>query len=144
MYYIFITIKTNVEKRKAKSMRLNQITIPSLDVERSVAFYKRLGMLLIVDALPRYVRFEIPDGEATFSIHLVEEMPKGDGITMYFEDDNLDGLVASLQDKGIVFSLLPTDQRWLWREAHLDDPDGNKIILFFGGDNRKNPPWRIN
>jgi hypothetical protein len=23
------------------------------------------------------------------------------------------------------------------------DPDGNKIILFFGGDNRKNPPWRV-
>lgn len=124
-------------------MRLNQITIPSLNVEESVSFYQKLGMHLIVDALPRYVRFELPDGEATFSIHLVEEMPKGDGITIYFEDDNLDTLVKKLQQKGIKFTLLPTNQRWLWREAHLLDPDGNKIILFFGGSNRKNPPWRI-
>ena len=124
-------------------MRLNQLTIPSLDVEKSVAFYMKLGLQLIVDALPRYVRFELPDGEATFSIHLVEELPSGDGITIYFEDDNLDKVVSELQEKGIEFSLLPTNQRWLWREAHLLDPDGNKIILFFGGDNRKNPPWRI-
>ena len=124
-------------------MRLNQITIPSLNVERSVQFYKKLGMLIIVDALPRYVRFELPDGEATFSIHLVEKLPIGEGITIYFEDDNLDELVLDLQKKEIEFSLLPTDQRWLWREAHVLDPDGNKIILFFGGDNRKNPPWRV-
>ena len=124
-------------------MRLNQLTIPSLDLEKSVTFYKKLGMQLIVDALPRYVRFELPDGEATFSIHLVEELPTGDGISIYFEDDNLDELVKQLQAKGIAFSLLPTDQRWLWREAHVLDPDGNKIILFFGGDTRKNPPWRI-
>ena len=124
-------------------MRLNQITIPSLDVERSVKFYKKLGMHLIVDALPRYVRFELPDGEATFSIHLVEQMPIGDGITIYFEDDHLDDLVKNLLEEGIEFTQLPVDQRWLWREAHVLDPDGNKIILFFGGDNRKNPPWRI-
>ena len=124
-------------------MRLNQITIPSLNVERSVQFYKKLGLHLIVDALPRYVRFELPDGEATFSIHLVDEMPTGDGVTIYFEDENLDELVTQLEVKGIKFSLQPTDQRWLWREAHVLDPDGNKIILFFGGDNRKNPPWRI-
>ena len=124
-------------------MRLNQITIPSLNVRQSVQFYKKLGLHLIVDALPRYARFELPDGEATFSVHLVTEMPTGDGITLYFEDENLDALVNKLKNDGIVFTQLPTDQRWLWREAHLLDPDGNKIILFFGGDNRKNPPWRV-
>jgi len=125
-------------------MRLNQLTIPSLDVEKSVVFYKKLGMQLIVDALPRYVRFELPDGDATFSVHLVDELPSGDGITIYFEDDKLDELVKQLQVKGVSFTQLPVDQRWLWREAHVLDPDGNKIILFFGGDNRKNPPWRVN
>jgi catechol 2,3-dioxygenase-like lactoylglutathione lyase family enzyme len=125
-------------------MRLNQITIPSLNVERSVKFYKKLGLHLIVESLPRYVRFELPHGEATLSVHLVDQLPTGDRITIYFEDDNLDSLVTSLQEKGITFSLSPTDQRWLWREAHVYDPDGNKIILFFGGDNRKNPPWRVN
>jgi len=124
-------------------MRLNQLTIPSLDVKKSVEFYEKLGLHLIVDALPRYVRFELPDGEATFSIHLVEKLPTGDGITIYFEDDNLDELVSQLQAKGISFTQLPVDQRWLWREAHVLDPDGNKIILFFGGKDRKNPPRRI-
>ncbi len=125
-------------------MNLNQITIPSLNVEVATEFYKKLGLHLIVEASPRYVRFELPDGEATFSIHLVEELPKGDGTTIYFEDDNLDELVKQLQQKGIEFIQLPKDQTWLWREAHLLDPDGNKLILFKAGEYRKNPPWRIN
>ena len=125
-------------------MNLNQITIPSLKVEKAVEFYKTLGLQLIVDALPRYVRFECPDGETTFSIHLVEELPKGDGITIYFEEDNIDELVRELKSKGIIFTSDPEDKPWLWREAHLVDPDENKIILFHAGENRKNPPWRIN
>ncbi|MDP5081381.1 MAG: VOC family protein, partial [Winogradskyella sp.] len=43
-------------------MNLNQVTILSLDVEKSTLFYKNLGLKLIVDALPRYVRFECPNG----------------------------------------------------------------------------------
>jgi len=125
-------------------MNLNQITIPSINVEKAVAFYKILGLNLIVDAIPRYVRFECPDGEATFSIHQVETLPKGNGITIYFEDEHLDAWVEKLQQKGIIFSELPNDKPWLWREAHLKDPDGNSIILFHAGKHRKNPPWRIN
>ncbi|WP_303315849.1 VOC family protein [Flavivirga abyssicola] len=125
-------------------MDLNQITIPSLDVEKATEFYKTLGLHLIVDAIPRYVRFECPDGNSTFSIHKVDTLPKGDGITIYFEDDNLDNLVSKLQKKGISFTQLPEDQSYLWREARLQGLDGNNIILFHAGKNRKNPPWRIN
>lgn len=124
-------------------MNLNQITIPSIDVAKATEFYKTLGLHLIVDALPRYVRFECPDGEATFSIHKVESLTKGDGVTVYFEDENLDTLVTALQAKGIIFTSEPEDMSYLWREARLNDPDGNKIILFHAGKDRKNPPWRI-
>ncbi|WP_417799418.1 VOC family protein [Tenacibaculum sp.] len=124
-------------------MDLNQVTIPSIDVNASVLFYKKLGLHLIVDASPRYVRFEVPDGDATFSIHQVEKLSKGEGITLYFEDENLDELVRELQEKGIQFTQLPKEQTWLWREAHLLDPDGNKLILFKAGEHRKNPLWRI-
>ncbi|MGB1042631.1 MAG: VOC family protein [Tenacibaculum sp.] len=124
-------------------MNLNQVTIPSLNVEVSTIFYKKLGLHLIVDASPRYVRFELPEGDSTFSIHLVDELPKGSGVTIYFEDENLDELVTQLQDKGVEFTQLPKEQTWLWREAHLLDPDGNKLILFKAGTHRKNPPWRI-
>jgi len=125
-------------------MILNQITIPSLDVNKGTEFYQKLGLHLIVDARPRYVRFELPEGDATFSLHVVDEMPKGDGIAIYFQNENLDEVVVELQKKGFVFDLLPTDQPWLWREARLKDLDGNQLILYSAGKNRKNPPWRIN
>ena len=125
-------------------MDLNQITIPSLDVEKAIVFYEKLGLQLIVNATPKYARFQCPDGTATFSIHKVEKLPTGEGISIYFEDDNLDSLVKNLLEKGVEFDELPSDRTWLWREARLRDLDNNKIILFFGGDNRKNPPWRIN
>ena len=124
-------------------MNLNQITIPSLDVKKAAEFYKLLGLKLIVDALPRYVRFECPDGDSTFSIHKVEELPKGNGISVYFEDEHLDDLVKSLKSKGVIFLSDPEDKTWLWREAHLKDLDGNHIILYQAGINRKNPPWRL-
>lgn len=125
-------------------MNLNQITVPSLDVEKSISFYKKLGLHLIVEALPHYARFECVEGDATFSIHKVEELPKGDGVYVYFETQKLDEEVERLIAEGVQFDQLPADQRWLWREARLKDPDENRIVLFFGGDNRKNPPWRIN
>lgn len=124
-------------------MNLNQITIPSLDVTTATEFYKKLGLILIVDALPRYVRFACPNGDSTFSIHLVEELPVGNGISIYFENENLNLVVSQLKDKGITLTSEPEDKPWLWREAHLKDPDGNRIILYFAGNNRKNPPWRV-
>ena len=124
-------------------MNLNQITIPSLDVVTATEFYKTLGLLLIVDALPHYVRFECPEGDSTFSIHKVEELPSGEGLSIYFQNENLDDVVKELQQKGIIFTSEPEDKPWLWREAHINDPDGNHIILYSAGDNRKNPPWRV-
>ena len=125
-------------------MNLNQITISATDVSASVAFYKKLGLHLIVDALPRYARFECPNGNSSFSIHLSDKIPKETGITIYFEDVNIDKTVKELQQKGVKFMTLPEDQSWLWREAYLYDPDGHKIIIYFAGENRLNPPWRIN
>ncbi len=125
-------------------MNLNQITVPSLDIEKSILFYEKLGLKLIVKALPHYARFECPDGDATFSIHLNENLPVGDGVYVYFECEHLDQYVDELVEKGIQFEQLPTDQSWLWREARLKDLDGNQLILFYGGKNRHNPPWRVN
>ena len=124
-------------------MNLNQITVPSLDLTKSIPFYETLGLKLIVKSLPHYARFECPDGDSTFSLHQTEELPKGEGVYVYFECKNLDEQVEILKQKGIQFDLEPTDQKWLWREARLKDVDGNQLILFHGGENRLNPPWRI-
>jgi catechol 2,3-dioxygenase-like lactoylglutathione lyase family enzyme len=124
-------------------VNLNQVTVPAVDVAASVEFYKRLGLRLIVDSVPRYARFECPDGDSTFSIHRVDNPPDTSGLTVYFECDDLDERIVRLTADGVQFESGPEDQRWLWREARIRDPAGNEICLFCGGENRRNPPWRI-
>lgn len=124
-------------------MNLNQITVPSLDVAKSMAFYESLGLQPVVKALPHYARFVCPDGDSTFSVHLVEALPKIAGVVIYFECIHLDEEVDKLIQKGIEFDEMPKDQPWLWREARLKDPDGNPLILYHAGENRLNPPWKV-
>lgn len=124
-------------------MNLNQVTVPTKDLIQSIGFYEKIGLKLIIKAIPTYARFECPEGDATFSIHQVDELPKGNGIMVYFECQNLDTYVAELVDKGIRFDEMPNDKRWIWREARLKDPDQNQLVLYYAGKNRKNPPWRI-
>lgn len=124
-------------------MILNQITVPSQDMTVSIAFYEKLGLQLIVKSLPHYARFVCSDGGSSFSIHRVEQLPKGEGIYVYFECENLDDYVDALQKNGVLFDHGPVDQPWLWREARLKDPDGNQLILYYAGENRLNPPWRM-
>ena len=122
-------------------MNLNQVTIPATDMDACTAFYRKMGFTQIVDT-PHYARFECPEGEATFSLHRAESANSA-GFTLYFENANLDALVEGLIAKGFVFDQRPKDTPHLWREACLTDPAGNKIILFWAGANRKNPPWRV-
>ncbi len=124
-------------------MNLNQVTVYSKDVKKAVEFYQKLGLLLIVDSIPRYARFECPVGDSTFSLHETDKETINQNTVLYFECENLDEKVSELKQKGIIFEQEPTDQTWLWREAYLRDLDGNKIILFHAGENRKNPPWRL-
>jgi catechol 2,3-dioxygenase-like lactoylglutathione lyase family enzyme len=123
-------------------MNLNQITVHSVDVNRAVEFYLELGLQLIVDSRPRYVRFACPQGDSTFSIsHHDDDTP--DTTTIYFEVENVDKTCDDLNTKGIRFKTKPKDQRWLWREAELTDPDGHHLKIYSAGINRKNPPWRV-
>lgn len=123
-------------------MNLNQVTLPAESIDASVAFYTGMGFRLIVLS-PHYARFECPEGDATFSVHLSVEPPVARGVVVYFECSDLDARVAELQARGYVFSKPPTDERWLWREARLQDPSGNILCLFRAGENRRNPPWRV-
>jgi catechol 2,3-dioxygenase-like lactoylglutathione lyase family enzyme len=123
-------------------LNLNQISLPAGDIKASIAFYQKLGLTLIVET-EIYARFELPDGEATMSLHKTDADLGEEGIYVYFECADLDARVKALQAKGIVFENDPQDQRWLWREAWLKDPAGNWLCLYLAGENRKNPPWRI-
>jgi predicted enzyme related to lactoylglutathione lyase len=124
-------------------MNLNQVTLGSKNVQEAVTFYSLLGLEQIVDNLPRYARFKCPDGNSTFSIHLVEKLTHGEFPIIYFECENLDAMVTKLKKKGVKFIADPKDQPWLWREAYLKDPDENIICLYYAGKNRIDPPWKI-
>lgn len=124
-------------------MNLNQVTVYTDKITESIEFYKKLGLQIIVDSAPRYARFACPDGDATFSLHETENSSNCANIVLYFECGDLDAKVAQLQNLGVKFEQEPVDQPWLWREAYLRDPSGNKICLFYAGENRQNPPWRV-
>lgn len=127
-------------------MNLNQVTIYTDKPVETAEFFQKLGLSLIVDSLPRYARLECPDGESTLSIQEdgSANLSLRDRIVLYFECDELDRTVEDLKAKSLTFDEDPTDRPWLWRQAYLKDPNGNKICLFHAGENRKNPPWRVN
>ncbi len=124
-------------------MRLNQITVGATDLARSERFYLLLGLRLIVKT-DDYLRFECPSGEGTFSVEHVDAVPADEKVTIYFETGDLDDECKRLQEATVKFDHMPADMPWLWREARLRDPDGHHLCLFDAGDNRRNPPWRLN
>jgi catechol 2,3-dioxygenase-like lactoylglutathione lyase family enzyme len=123
-------------------VQLNQVTVPALDIQTSVAFYRGLGLRLIVSSA-HYARFECPDGGSTFSVHLAEIVAPSTGVVVYFECEDLDRKVLNLKSVGYRFTREPQDEPWLWREARLLDPSGNEVCLYWAGENRRFPPWRV-
>jgi hydroxymethylpyrimidine/phosphomethylpyrimidine kinase len=122
--------------------RLNQVTVCCNDYPASIAFYRLLGLKLIVDSPPDYARFEAAGG-ATLSIHRDPGCTAPGGTTVYFESEDLDGDVERLARAGLQFEHGPVKQPWLWREARLRDPFGNLICLYKAGEHRRHPPWRV-
>ena len=123
-------------------MKLNQITLPSHNLSETIQFYKQLGCELIVDT-PHYLRFKAPGNDVTFSFILSDV---ANPTTIYFELESehaLEQNVKQLIENGISFTSKPEAQRYLWHEATLVDPSGNHIKLYFAGDNRLNPPWKV-
>jgi catechol 2,3-dioxygenase-like lactoylglutathione lyase family enzyme len=122
-------------------MRMNQATVTMPDLDAGWRFYTALGLVPVVDSRPRYARFRCPDGDSTLSLQQGPLSPGG--TTLYFECDDLDVIVARLKAAGLAFGSGPEDKPWLWREADLCDPAGNRIVLFHAGENRLAPPWAL-
>ncbi|GGD08610.1 VOC family protein [Pyruvatibacter mobilis] len=121
-------------------MKLNQVTVGATDIPRAIEFYTRLGMTLIVED-GHYARFEMPAGD-TFSVHQADTI-SGATTVVYFEFADVDTAVKDAEARGITFDSQPEDQSWLWREAYLSDPDGNRICFLQESPNRRFPPWRV-
>ncbi len=67
----------------------------------------------------------------------------GGGTTVYFECEDLDRQVDRLRAAGFTSASGPEDKPWLWQKAELRDPGGNRVVLYFAGANRLDPPWRL-
>ena len=123
--------------------RLNQVTVTGTNYERSVDFYRRLGLQQIVDSPENgYARFETAGG-VTFSVQIDPEEKIIATTAIYLECDDLDERVEQLARSGIAFEHGPRNQPWMWREARLRDPDGNIIFFYKAGEARRFPPWRM-
>ncbi len=127
-------------------LSLNQITLSAFDMAESMAFYQKLGLTLIVDSAPRYVRFEFPEDENghadTLSLHAAPEgweAQNGDPL-IYFEVEDVAKFLAHC---GISPEATPEAKSYLWTEADILDPSGNRIRIFNAGQNRRFPPWRV-
>jgi hypothetical protein len=81
-------------------MNLNQVTIYTDKPLETVEFFQKLGLLLIVDSLPRYARLECPDGDATLSIQTADSVTSMNNIVLYFECEKLDEEVRALKSLG--------------------------------------------
>lgn len=122
-------------------MDLNHITLPVRNMEDAVQFYLVLGFIQIVDT-PHYARFACPVGRSTFSLSLESEQYSNSSV-VYFESRALDILVEELTARGVVFDQMPVERGYLWKEAVVLDPSGNKIKFYWAGENRLNPPWKV-
>jgi len=123
--------------------RLNQVTVTGTNYERSVDFYRRLGLTQIVDSPDTgYARFETAGG-VTLSVQTDPDEKIIATTAIYLECDDLDERVEQLARSGIAFEHGPRNQPWMWREARLRDPDGNIIFFYKAGENRRFPPWRM-
>jgi len=134
--------QTRVRLDVGAGPRLNQVTITGTNYDRSVSFYKKLGLKQIVDNPPDYARFETAGG-VTFSVQIDPEEQIIATTAVYFECDDLDERVEQLARSGIPFEHGPRNQPWMWREARLRDPDGNIVFFYKAGESRRFPPWRM-
>lgn len=124
-------------------MRLNHVTLIVSNLENSLRFYQTLGLTPIVLSVPRYARLTLPGGDETLSLEVTGEPRAESRAQLYLECEELDKVYEDLKTRGIQFEQPPTDMDYLWREARLRDPDGHQIRLYFAGENRLNPPWRL-
>ena len=108
------------------AMNMNQVTLSAADYAASIAFYGKLGLRQIVDSPANgYARFECPGG-ATLSIHAGEGAGTG-GALVYLESGELDAWDERLVGHGITIDQMPRDESWVWCEARVREPAGNRL-----------------
>ena len=134
------TEKTDKTEKTEKSEKLQfeGLTLTVDDVARSIAFYTdKVGLKLEWDAKPAFAMIRVPGaGGGTIGLLSMAEARKEGvepasaaqkrAVHVELSTDDLDGLYAELQAKGIVFHAPPHDEPWE-RSMTAFDPDGYAV-----------------
>ena len=119
---------------------MQQIGINVHDLEQAITFYQKLGFELQDTNPPLQAR--LVDASGTLLVLNVQEAHEA-GVWIYLQVQDLQSMVGTLIEQGLVFQSMPEKKAWVWEEAYLDDMDGNHIVLYSKPDKGTLPPWKI-
>lgn len=109
---------------------LNLLVIRSADIEKSLQFYRWLGLEFIQHqhgSGPEHYACSL--GELTFEIYPRIDLAQDTTATRIgFRVDGLNALIAFLQEHGVSIISPPKNSPWGLR-AVVNDPDGHRVEL---------------
>jgi len=114
--------------------RTQLFSVPVSDQDRALRFYvDTLGFDLLSDAEMgpdmRWLLVSPPGAETAITlVTWFESMPAGSLKGIVLETDDLEGDIATLTEKGVIFEGGLQDAPW-GRFTTFNDPDGNGIVL---------------
>jgi catechol 2,3-dioxygenase-like lactoylglutathione lyase family enzyme len=121
---------------------MHEVTIDNIgigvsDVDRSLAFYERLGFVLssrsergATVALGACTLFLFPSSAAGARLRSGDPLANPPGLDhLSFAVDDIDAAHQLLTGAGLLFDSEPSDTTWGARAAALRDPDGTSIFL---------------
>ena len=106
---------------------LDHLYVTVSDLDRSVAFYERLGFTST--RWGNYVRLEGANG-MFIGLEQRADATTGSTIEIVIRVGDVDERYVQLGQAGVVFDGAPSDQEWGARHVWLRDPDGNRLSLF--------------
>ncbi|KKU93995.1 MAG: hypothetical protein UY26_C0003G0145 [Candidatus Jorgensenbacteria bacterium GW2011_GWA1_48_13] len=114
---------------------VNSVLYYASDLGKTAQFYEELGFE--VEKSGDTVKARLGDFALAFvdknkSVIQKEAQfePKGMGVFVYVEVDDVDDYFKSLKENGIKTSSEPRDWPWGKREFAVKDPDGYKLIFY--------------
>lgn len=106
------------------------------DVSKTVEFYKSLGFEIVKNekeaAIAKLGDFELHfhDKKELTIKNDADVQPRGGGIYIYVNVENIDDFYKTLIEKGLKPSSEPRNWQWGNREFAIRDPDEYKIVFY--------------
>lgn len=111
-------------------IKLNLVVIRAIDLEKSVNFYRILGLSFVKHQHGKgSIHFASTLGQVTFEIYpqLTETKPTTD-TRLGFQVIDVDAIVMKLQQENFTIVSQPASSEW-GRRSIVVDPDGHRVEL---------------